>query len=163
MADAARDRILLLGAGGAGAAVAHALLEIGVGQLLIGDIAQDKASALIARLGSRFGSNRVKVAHDPALAAARVDGIVNATPIGMAKLPGSPIDPVLLRPQCWVADIVYFPLETELLAAARRRGCRTLSGEGMAVHQAARAFELFTGIHPDVDRMRAAFAAVGGP
>ncbi len=163
MAEAGRDRILLIGAGGAGAAVAHALLEIGVGQLLIGDIAQDKASALIARLGSRFGSNRVKVAHDPALAAARVDGIVNATPIGMAKLPGSPIDPVLLRPQCWIADIVYFPLETELLAAARRRGCRTLSGEGMAVHQAARAFELFTGIHPDVDRMRAAFAAVGGP
>ena len=73
-----------------------------------------------------------------------------------------PLDPALLRRECWVADIVYFPLETELLAAARKAGCRTLGGDGMAVHQAARAFELFTGVSPDVERMTAAFAAYGG-
>ena len=95
------------------------------------------------------------------LPAAAADGIVNATPVGMAKLPGMPLEPALLRAECWVADIVYFPLETQLLAAARRRGCRTLSGEEMAVHQAARAFELFAGVVPDVGRMRAAFAAGG--
>lgn len=159
MAGAPRDRVLLLGAGGAGAAVAHALIELGVGHLVIGDMTPARAAALAARLASRFGSARVKVASDLAMAAARVDGIVNATPVGMVKLPGIPLDPALLRPECWVADIVYFPLETELLTAARRRGCRTLNGEGMAVHQAARAFELFTGVAPDVDRMRAAFAA----
>ena len=75
----------------------------------------------------------------------------------MAKLPGMPIAAELLRPECWVADIVYFPLETELLGEARKRGCRTLNGDGMAVFQAVRAFELFTGIAPDVDRMKAAF------
>jgi shikimate dehydrogenase len=81
----------------------------------------------------------------------------------MAKLPGVPIEPRLLRPDCWVADIVYFPLETQLLAEARRRGCRTLGGKGMAVFQAVRAFELFTGVPPDVDRMKAAFAFGGEP
>lgn len=161
MANAERDTVLLLGAGGAGAAVAQALLESGVGQLRLFDIEEAKAAALAAELTSRFGANRVTVASDSVTAAARVDGIVNATPVGMAKLPGIPLHPALLRPDCWVADIVYFPLETELLSEARRRGCRTLSGESMAVHQAARAFELFTGIVPDIDRMRAAFDAFG--
>ncbi|MDX8528427.1 shikimate dehydrogenase [Mesorhizobium sp. MSK_1335] len=161
MAGAPRDSVLLLGAGGAGAAVAHALLELGVSHLHVGDIAQVRAATLARRLSSRFGSDRASVVSDVAAAMMQADGIVNATPVGMAKLPGIPLDPALLRPECWVADIVYFPLETELLAAARQRGCRTLDGEGMAVHQAARAFELFTGIAPDVDRMRAAFAAFG--
>ena len=67
----------------------------------------------------------------------------------------------LLRRECWVADIVYLPLETELLREARKRGCRTLDGEGMAVFQAAKAFELFTGLAPDIERMKAAFAAFG--
>jgi shikimate dehydrogenase len=164
MAGAARSSVLLLGAGGAGAAVAHALLDSGVELLLLSDVEQQKAAALAARLASRFGAGRLAVVSDPGSAASRVDGIVNATPVGMAKLPGIPLDPTLLRPECWVADIVYFPLETELLAQARRRGCRTLNGEGMAVYQAARAFELFTGISPDVDRMKAAFAAyIGEP
>jgi len=162
MHGAPRDAVLLLGAGGAGAAVAHALLELGVGLLLLADIEHARAEALAMRLADRFGADRVTVTSDLAAAAARADGIVNATPVGMAKLPGVPLDPALLRPECWVADIVYFPLETELLAAARRRGCRTFNGEGMAVHQAARAFELFTGIAPDIDRMRVAFATFGG-
>lgn len=159
MAGAPRDCVLLLGAGGAGAAVAHALLESGAGQLLIGDIVHAKAAALAARLALRFGSDRVMVFSDFATAAAHADGIVNATPVGMAKLPGIPLDPAQLRSGCWVADIIYFPLETELLVEARRRGCRTMNGESMAVHQAARTFELFTGIAPDIDRMKAAFAA----
>jgi shikimate dehydrogenase len=164
MAGAARSSVLLLGAGGAGAAVGHALLDSGVELLLLSDVEEQKAEMLAARLASRFGADRLAVVSDLGSAAARADGIVNATPVGMAKLPGIPLDPTLLRPECWVADIVYFPLETELLAQARRRGCRTLNGEGMAVYQAARAFELFTGSSPDVDRMKAAFAAyIGEP
>ena len=77
----------------------------------------------------------------------------------MTKLPGMPLAPQHISARHWIADIVYFPLETELLRHARRMGCRTLSGEGMAVLQAVRAFELFTGIQPDADRMKAAFAA----
>jgi shikimate dehydrogenase len=161
MAAAERDRVLLLGAGGAGAAVAHALLDSGVEELLLSDVAHDRAAALATRIAARVGSDRVTVVSSIAAAAAQCDGIVNATPVGMAKLPGVPLDPALLRPDCWVADIIYFPLETELLVEAGRRGCRVMTGEGMAIHQAARAFELFTGVTPDIDRMKAAFAAFG--
>jgi len=159
--DARCETVLLIGAGGAGAAVAYALLDWGVNRLLIQDVQPDSAAALVARLGRQFGTDRASVVAELPSAALMADGIVNATPVGMAKLPGMPIEPTLLRAECWVADIVYFPLETELLAQARRRGCRTLSGEGMAVYQAVRAFELFTGVKPDIDRMRAAFAAQG--
>jgi shikimate dehydrogenase len=80
-------------------------------------------------------------------------GIVNTTPLGMAKYPGMPVCAQLLRPELWVADIVYFPLETQLLREARARGCRVLAGGGMAVFQAAGAFRLFTGREPDAQRM----------
>ena len=165
MADVRRDTVLLLGAGGAGAAVAHALLDSGVRNLLVADIAPDKADALAARLAAGFAGATVMSVPDLTEAAARADGLVNATPMGMAKLPGIPLDPELIRPPCWVADIVYFPLETPLLAEARRRGCRTMNGQGMAVHQAAMSFELFTGRKADVARMRAAFdaSAAGRP
>ncbi|WP_202334165.1 shikimate dehydrogenase [Mesorhizobium sp. L-8-3] len=159
MPDAARENVLLLGAGGAGVAVAYALLDLGVECLVVHDIEAGRAEALAARLRERFGARRVRRCDDLPAAGGLADGIVNATPVGMAKMPGTPIPVDLLRPCQWVADIVYFPLETELLRAARRLGCATLSGEGMAVYQAARAFEHFTGLVPNVDRMKAAFAA----
>ena len=77
---------------------------------------------------------------------AAADGMVNTTPLGMANYPGMAVPADLLRPDLWVADIVYFPLETELLREARARGCRTMSGGGMAVFQAVGAFRLFTGL-----------------
>jgi shikimate dehydrogenase len=90
------------------------------------------------------------------------DGIVNATPVGMAKNPGLPIDAALLEARHWVADVVYVPLETQLLVAARQRGCRTLAGGGMAVCQAAAAFEIFTGLAADRARMHASFERFPG-
>lgn len=157
---AARRHVLLLGAGGAGAAVAHALLESGVERLSIADPEAERAQALAGRLCGFFGEGRC-VAAEASSAAATADGIVNATPVGMAKLPGTPIDPALVRSGTWVADIIYFPLETDLLRQARLKGCRTLPGDGMALFQAVRAFELFSGVRPDTDRMRAAFVAFG--
>jgi shikimate dehydrogenase len=159
MAAAARGRVLLIGAGGAGAAVAHALLDSEIGCVLVADTDARRAEQLSARLQARYGKDRARGAGDIGAAAASADGIVNATPVGMAKLPGAPIPLHLVQPRHWVVDIVYFPLETELLRHARRLGCRTMAGEGMAVFQAVRAFELFTGIQPDVDRMKATFAA----
>ncbi|MBV0912064.1 shikimate dehydrogenase [Anianabacter salinae] len=155
---AALDTVLLLGAGGAGAAVAHALCAVGAQRLLIADSDRGAAQALAADILADGAAHAEPVA-DLAAAAKRADGIVNATPMGMAKLPGTAIDTALLEPRHWVADIVYFPLETELLAAARARGCRTLAGSGMAVFQAVRAFELFTGLAPDPKRMWATFEA----
>jgi shikimate dehydrogenase len=78
----------------------------------------------------------------------------------MTKLPGTPLPPELLRAQLWVAEIIYFPLETELLAHARGLGCRTLDGSTMAVFQAVKAFELFTGEKADAERMQAFFRSL---
>ena len=163
MADVARDTVLLLGAGGAGGAVAQALLDCGVAHLIVHDVDRDTATALVRRLTENAGPRAASLAEDLAAAAARADGIVNATPVGMAKLPGSPLPLDLLSARLWVADIVYFPIETELLRAARQAGCRTLPGSGMAVFQAARAFELFTGLKPDANRMKASFDAFEEP
>jgi shikimate dehydrogenase len=79
----------------------------------------------------------------------------------MARHPGLPLSPTLLGPAHWVAEIVYFPLETELVRVARARGCRTMNGSGMAVFQAAKAFRLFTGLEPDVERMQRHFNSMG--
>ena len=91
---------------------------------------------------------------------ASANGLVNATPVGMAKYPGMPVAAQLLREELGVADIVYFPLETELLRTARSRGCRTMAGGGMAVFQAVAAFRLFTGREPDAERMLRHFSSM---
>ncbi len=163
LGDATRDRVLLLGAGGAGAAVAHALLDIGVDRLLVSDPDTGRARRLVERLAVRYGGGRAAIANDVAAIATLVDGIVNATPIGMVGRPGLPIEVAMLRQSMWVADIVYFPIETALLRAARQLGCRTMCGEGMAVFQAVRAFEHFAGVAADVATMRAAFVAWKAP
>jgi len=154
-----QDRVLQLGAGGAGSAVANALLSAGVGVLEIADMARERAEELAATLVAGYGAGRA-VARDLAgLGLAEIDGVVNATPMGMAANPAPPLDVTLLEPRHWVVDIVYFPLETELLKAARARGCRTLNGSGMVVAQAAAAFTIFTGRPADTTRMRTSFAA----
>ncbi|PJK30237.1 shikimate dehydrogenase [Minwuia thermotolerans] len=134
MTGVVRRRVLQLGAGGAGAAVARALLDCGVGELVLLDVEPDRADELVRRLAGRFGADRVRMAADVAGEAASADGIVNATPVGMDKLPGAPLPLDLLGSAHWAADIVYLPLETEFLRAARALGCQTLSGEGMAIH-----------------------------
>ncbi|HML11819.1 MAG TPA: shikimate dehydrogenase [Xanthobacteraceae bacterium] len=153
LGDAARNRVVQFGAGGAGAAVAHALLTLGVGELAIIDTDRERAQRLAQDLCGRFAAGRARAADDTGRAVRAADGIVNTTPLGMAKYPGLPLARELLRRDLWVADIVYFPLETELLARARTVGCRTMGGGGMAVFQAADAFRLFCGREPDAERM----------
>lgn len=157
--DVRLNTVLLIGAGGAGGAVAHALSDAGAERILISDTRMEAAEALAAAVCSAGG--QAEAAPELDLAAARADGIVNATPMGMIKLPGTPLPPACLTAAHWVADVVYFPLETALLKAARAVGCRTLTGEGMAIFQAVRAFELFTGRSADLDRMRATFRSLG--
>ena len=150
-----RDRVVQLGAGGAGAAVAHAALQLGVRELTIFDIDGVKAAELAQKLG-------VEPGRDLRAAMAAADGLIHCTPTGMAKMPGLPLPAELLRASHWVAEIVYFPLETELLRVARSKGCRTLDGSGMAVFQAAGAFRLFTGREADAERMMRIFQSSGG-
>ncbi len=158
LADAPRDRVVQLGAGGAGSAVAHALLTLGVRHLSISDIDASRAQGLAEALAERFGGATVEAVADIATPVSRANGLVNTTPMGMVAHPGLPLPVSLLRPSLWVAEIVYFPMETELLRQARAIGCRTLDGGGMAVFQAVEAFRLFTGVAPDTERMLAHFA-----
>lgn len=153
------DSVVLLGAGGAGAAAGYALLTMGAGHVSIFDLDLTRAELLADALRERFGAARASAAArehgDRELAAAirAADGLVHATPIGMAAHPGLPLPVAMLRPQLWVADIVYRPLNTALVTAARVTGCRVLDGGRMAVFQAAEAFRLFTGVQPDAGRM----------
>ena len=154
-----RGKVAMIGAGGAAAAVGYAHLDLGARRLAIFDPASDRAQALAARLGALFPEAEVVAAASPAVALAGVDGAVQASPVGMLSHPGLPFDPALLEPRMWVSEVIYFPLETQLLLAAKAIGCATLNGGGMAVMQAAHAFAMFTGRKPDSRRMLADFAA----
>jgi len=154
---ASLGRVLQVGAGGGGAATAQALLELGAGTLLVADRDTARAAILVRKLQQAFGTERATAAEDVSAVVGSVDGIVNATPMGMAAHPEPPIDAAQLMSRQWVADIVYFPIETQLLRAAKARGCATLDGSGMAVYQAAAAFDIFTGRTADRPRMLRSF------
>lgn len=151
--------VVLIGAGGAGMAVAKALLNLGARRLTIFDADHAKSKRLVDSLRTRFGAERVESTADLGAALVGADGLVNATPVGMAKYPGMPLQSGWLRSDLWVADIVYFPADTELLRAARSAGCQTLPGAGMAIFQAVKAFELITGSAPDPEQMFRHFRA----
>ncbi|MET7244495.1 shikimate dehydrogenase [Methylobacterium sp. EM32] len=161
--DVTLDRVVQLGAGGAGAAVAHALLTLGVKDLVLNDIDPARAASVAASLCERFGAGRARACTDLQAEVAAADGLVHCTPTGMDKYPGLPLPAEYLHPKLFVAEIVYFPLETALLREARRIGCRTLDGGGMAVFQAVEAFRLITGRTPDPERMLRHFAELGRP
>ncbi|MDO7835513.1 shikimate dehydrogenase [Sphingobium sp. HBC34] len=152
-------KVVQMGGGGAGAATAHALMGMGVGMVTIFDPDRMRAQELCATLCTLYGEGRAMVGQGLSDALVDADGVVNATPVGMAGYPGSAIPKALLRPDFWVTDIVYFPLETQLLREAKAAGCVTLDGSGMTVHQAAGAFEHFTGRKADAARMAASFRA----
>jgi shikimate dehydrogenase len=162
--DAAVREVVQLGAGGAGAAVADALLAHGTEHLTVVDMDVDRATALARSLADRFPTARIDAGqvYELPVLLPHSNGLVHCTPTGMADHPGLPVDADLLHPGLWVVDIVYRPLSTELLQAARLAGCRTLSGGQMAVHQAAATFHLVTGIRPDLDRMFASFTQLLG-
>ncbi|MCG8965485.1 MULTISPECIES: shikimate dehydrogenase [Streptomyces] len=162
--DAPLERVVQLGAGGAGAAVAHATLTLGAGRVTVVDAVPERAAALAASLNRHFGEGRAAGACPDRLPEllTGADGIVHATPTGMAAHPGLPLPAGLLHPGLWVAEVVYRPLETELLRTARALGCATLDGGGMAVFQAVDAFRLFTGREPDAVRMLADITDLAG-
>jgi shikimate dehydrogenase len=153
----ATDEVLQIGAGGAGSAVAVAMLSIGTRRLTIADLDASRAQTLAARLGEAFPAADIAGVSSAQISPAGYSGVVNTTPMGMAASPGSPVESALLSPEQWVADIVYFPLETELLREAHARGCRVLDGSGMVIAQAALAFEIINGLPADAARMRESF------
>jgi len=149
------ETVLLIGAGGAGRAVAFALLDLGAACVLVHDTDPGRALGL----ASHLGPNRCRIEVDPAGALGTAAGVVNATPVGMLGLPGNPVPMQAVGRRHWVAEVIYTPLETELIKAARTKGARVVGGAGMCVHQAAEAFRLFTGVAPDIARMHRTFSA----
>ena len=151
--DARTHHVVQLGAGGAGAAVAYAMLKSATDTLRIYDIDRRRMEDLVRKLTRLFPTQTIEAIDDLTAAMREADGLVHATTTGMTKNPGLPLPASLLSPRHWVVEIVYFPLQTQLLETARRIGCRTLDGGGMAVYQAVDAFQLFTGIAPNASRM----------
>ena len=157
LGDVPRRRVVQLGAGGAGVAVAHAMLRAGTEELVLlgrNTVAAEASADALRRI---HPAATVHVDRDAGLGdhLGSADGVVNATPIGMPAHPGTPVPAGLLRPDLWVDDIVYQPMTTELLRDARAVGCRTVGGGGMFVYQAAENLRLLTGVRPDPDRMLA--------
>jgi shikimate dehydrogenase len=150
--------IVLVGAGGAGRAVGFALMDLGASRLIVHDTDAARTAALVADLNEHFGAARCLVADNLQDAMAVGAGVVNATPIGMRGFPGNPVPVAALRHDLWVADVIYTPVETQLIKAARASGASVLTGTGMCIHQAAAAFEIFTGLAPDLARMHRTFA-----
>jgi shikimate dehydrogenase len=151
------SRVVLLGAGGAGSACADAVLRLGAQQLVVVDQDGSRAAELAARLNRHLPGNRATAVKEIQTAIRKATGLIHATPTGMLKIPGMPLAEALLRPSLWVSEVVYVPLETELLKAARRAGCATVDGGHMNVGQAKRGFKLFTGLDADAARMEAHF------
>ena len=150
---------VLVGAGGAGSAVAFALMDLGLKTLIVHDQDKARATSLAADVITHYGAGRCRVSERLSDEIAAADGVANATPIGMSGFPGNPVPVEALRSGHWVADVIYSPIETELIRAASGIGARVLTGGGMCVYQGVDAFRLFTGIDPDVARMHHTFEA----
>jgi len=157
-ASAQDATVVLVGAGGAGRAVAVALMDLGVAAVVIYDRDTARAVSLKADLAAHYESSRCRIATDLEREVAAADGIVNATPIGMLGFPGNPVPTSNLHAKQWASDVIYTPIETAFIKAAAAKGCRALTGGGMCVHQAAESYRLFVGIEPDVERMHRTFA-----
>jgi shikimate dehydrogenase len=152
-----RGPVALIGAGGVGKAIAFALAALGVAELSIFDTDRTKAEQIAAQLRGRQPM-RIAESVDDALRGAV--GVVNGTPIGMLPDRGTPVPETLLHRDIWVADAVYSPLWTPLLTAAKAKGAEIMTGRDLAIHQAADAFELFTGMKPSITEMGNAFDGV---
>jgi len=156
------DHVVQVGCGGAGAATAYALLAHGTAALELFDIRAERAEDLADRMRARYPRQVVVARSHSELPAAiaRAGGVVHASPVGMLDHPGVAFDVGLLQPDAWVSDVVYRPMETELLRRAAQRGHRVLDGGLMAVGQAYASLQIITGAQPDRDRMERHFRAL---
>ena len=155
--------VALVGAGGVGRAIAHALAALGASELRIADLDSARAAALCEALRGRHPALRATVAPDAASACAGATGVVNATPVGMSAFPGTPVAAALMEGREWATDAVYTPLETQFVAAARRSGATVMTGQELAIGQAVDAFALFFGRPAPQEVMREAFLAAIEP
>lgn len=149
--DRPAGRVLLIGAGGVGRAVACGLDRVGLSELLIAERDAERGRGLVADLLKLGLSARFIAADTTATELAACDGLVNCTPVGHRNHPGCPVDTANLGPAHWVFDAVYIPARTELLRAAEAAGASTLTGVDLFAFQGIDAFRFFA-----ADRVEAA-------
>ena len=153
----AASAVAVLGAGGGARGVIHGLLQAGGREVRLFNRTRDRADAVARHFGVRVKvydwRDRVDRSRDVGL-------IINATSLGMQGAPGLEMSLGQLDARCIVADLVYVPLETPLLAAARERGLAAVDGVGMLLHQAVPGFKRWFGVTPEVtDELRAIIVA----
>ncbi|MBJ7549591.1 shikimate dehydrogenase family protein [Marinomonas ostreistagni] len=149
LADQPAGKVLMIGAGGVGRAVAFGLFEVGASELFISDLNVAGAEALAQSLNDAGYKATVISADEMADVAKNVDGLVNCTPVGHYKTPGNPLAASAFGAQKWAFDAVYTPLDTEFLKAASAAGLTIVSGFDLFFYQALDAFEIFTGVQVD--------------
>jgi len=159
---ASLERVVQIGCGGAGAATAYAVLSAGAVRLELSDADDARAAELAERMRVLFPDRRITTVDTERVPAAiaRASGVIHATPVGMAHHPGIAFDPALLAPGAWVSDVVYRPLETELVRLSLAHGHPVLDGGRMAVGQACASLRIITGVEPDRERMHRHFRAL---
>ncbi|KAF0137176.1 MAG: shikimate dehydrogenase [Xanthobacteraceae bacterium] len=158
--DASPGIVAMAGAGGVGKAIAFALVSLGADEIRLCDADRSKAEALAAALAPRAQGTRIVICDSMAEAGERADGIVNATPLGMAGVGGNAIPDVALDGSGWAFDAVYTPEWTEFLTRARDACLDILSGYELFLFQGIDAFRIFTGHDVDADALRRALAGV---
>jgi shikimate dehydrogenase len=155
--DAGGSAVAVLGAGGGARGVIYAILEAGAPEVRIFNRTRDRADIVARHFGPRVKSydwrDRVERSREVGL-------LINATSLGMHGTPALDMPLTQLADACIIADLVYVPLETPLLSAARARGLATVDGLGMLLHQATPGFEKWFGVKPEVtDELRALIVA----
>ena len=159
-ADAPPGRVVLLGAGGVGRAIAFALVTLGAAALVIVDTAADKAAALAAAVNA--AADRAVATTGGLEALEEADGVVNATPLGMVGYGGSPVPADAFPRARWAFDAVYTPVDTRFSQQAVAAGAAFVSGYELYIHQGIDAFEIWTGRRPPLPALRAMLAETEG-
>jgi shikimate dehydrogenase len=146
------DALHVLGAGGAGRAVALTSARAGAKSIALVDVDEKRSRAVADEIARQFPNVRVTIGGDPGAA----DVIVQCTPVGMKPGDASPLPPDRFRKGQRAFDLVYMYPTTPFMSAAQQAGAKAVNGLGMLLHQGARAFEIWTGTAPRVDKMREA-------
>lgn len=161
-----RATVCVLGAGGAARGICIACAQAGVPMVIVANRTKPRATELVRQLAAQFAGTHFRAvdlhSSDCKAAIQNCDIVVNSTSVGMKRDPGSPVPVEWLRSEHYVYDTIYAPVETELLTAARAKGCRTRNGFGMLARQGAESFEIWSGVRPDADRMEATLREITG-
>jgi len=157
LGEEAAGKVLLMGAGGVGRAIAFALFDVGATEVMVFDLYEESAKSLAESI-NKAGFNASFVSKDTFDdVAMTADGLVNCTPVGHYKTPGNPLGLSLFGSQSWAFDAVYTPMDTEFLIAAHNQGMKIVSGFDLFLYQGLDAFKIFTGIDVDTSLVLARF------